>query len=296
MGVLGRVSAYFGTVESQGWGTLHLHMLLWLSDTPSADVLQEMFKAEDFRGRVVDYIQANIRAYVPGFESAATVKALKKEPTLAYGRPPNPASLNYESQRQSFEVLLTRTEQIHTCKVNRCLILDWEGKLVCKRKAPFRTSPTDVVHENGDWACKRLFGYVNGWNPSVLVNARCNNDIKLLTNGSDTRNISFYVTAYAAKKQGKTYNLSAIMEKTFAYHLKNLSRQNCVDHRDRQRLLLTRLMYAVNREQEFAAPLVMSYLMGWGDTFRSHQYTPIYWSTFVNALRVAHPELGCSTR
>ena len=34
MGVLGEVSAYFGTVESQGRGTLHLHLLIWLKNTP----------------------------------------------------------------------------------------------------------------------------------------------------------------------------------------------------------------------------------------------------------------------
>ena len=29
-GVLGPVKAYFGTVESQGRGSLHLHLLIWL--------------------------------------------------------------------------------------------------------------------------------------------------------------------------------------------------------------------------------------------------------------------------
>ncbi|CAF4689438.1 unnamed protein product, partial [Rotaria sp. Silwood2] len=29
-GVLGPTKAYFGTVESQGQGSLHLHLLIWL--------------------------------------------------------------------------------------------------------------------------------------------------------------------------------------------------------------------------------------------------------------------------
>ncbi|KIK22654.1 hypothetical protein PISMIDRAFT_651606, partial [Pisolithus microcarpus 441] len=33
-GILGFVSGYFGVVESQGRGSLHLHMLLWLNDAP----------------------------------------------------------------------------------------------------------------------------------------------------------------------------------------------------------------------------------------------------------------------
>lgn len=61
------------------------------------------------------------------------------------------------------------------------------------------------------------------------------------------------------------------------------------DLRNQQRLLLFRLVHTINREQELAAPMVMSYLMGWGDTYRSHHYTPIYWSSFVFALLTAFP-------
>jgi len=50
-------------------------------------------------------------------------------------------------------------------------------------------------------------------------------------------------------------------------------------------------MQTINREQELAAPMVMSYLMGWGDTYRSHHYTPIYWSSFVSSLLKVFPEL-----
>ena len=32
-GVLGQVSAYYGYVEAQGWGSLHCHMLVWLDGT-----------------------------------------------------------------------------------------------------------------------------------------------------------------------------------------------------------------------------------------------------------------------
>ena len=292
MGVLGRVAAYFATVESQGRGTLHLHMLLWLLFTPSADEIQVMLGAEDFRDRVKQYIRANIRAYLPGLESATTIKAIPKNNEVAYCRPVPTDVKDHDARRQDLELQLARMEQVHTCRLNRCLFPDRDGVITCKRKAPFRLSDDDVVHENGDWACKRLYGYVNGWNPAILVNGRCNNDIKLLTNGADTRNISFYVTAYAAKKQGKSYNLSAIMERTYAYHQNNLTGEFVIDHRHRHRLFLIRVMQAVLREQEIAAPLVMSYLMGWGDVLRSHQYTPVYWSTFVRALRSSFNEFN----
>lgn len=56
MGVFGRVAAYFGTVESQGRGTLHLHLLVWLKHVPSPEEITVLLKTEVFRNRVIAYI------------------------------------------------------------------------------------------------------------------------------------------------------------------------------------------------------------------------------------------------
>ena len=294
-GILGRVSAYFGTVESQGRGTLHLHLLVWLQDAPNADQMAELLKAEDFRTKVKSYIQANLCAYLPGLENLESVKAIPKANDIAYSRPPHPDSPDYEKQLSDFELNLARVEQLHTCQPRRCLIPDKSGELRCKRRAPFTCSPEDFVDENGNWGQKRLYGYMNGWVPGILINGRCNNDGKLLTNGYDTRQVTFYTTVYAAKKQNRTHNLSAIMAKGYAYHIQQLNDSTSAEYieqlRNEQRLLLFRLVNAINREQEIAAPMVISYLMGWGDTYRSHHYTPIYWSTFVGFLLKNFPEI-----
>lgn len=48
MGVFGRVAAYFGTVESQSRGTLHLHLLVWLKHVPSPEEIAALLKTEAF--------------------------------------------------------------------------------------------------------------------------------------------------------------------------------------------------------------------------------------------------------
>jgi Helitron helicase-like domain at N-terminus len=131
-GVFGRVAAYFGTVKSQGRGTLHLHLLVWLNGTPSSDELTRMFEDDLFKQWVVNYIHANIRAYVHGFESAASVKALPKVTERAYSRPPNPRAPDFEAERAETERQLAQTEQIHTCKPRRCLVTNRQGVLTCK--------------------------------------------------------------------------------------------------------------------------------------------------------------------
>jgi hypothetical protein len=81
--------------------------------------------------------------------------------------------------------------------------------------------------------------------------------------------------------------MSAVMAKGYAYHLnhpRDTEHGELDQIRDAQRLLLFRLVNSVNREQELAACMVMSYLMKWGDCFRSHHYSPIYFASFERAL------------
>ena len=290
-GVLGTMSAYVGCVESQGRGTLHLHMLLWLANTPTSGELQALFKMEDFWSRVVAYIKANLHAYLPGLESAQTVRAIPKEKEIPYSRPPNPASPTYAKDLQDMELRLARAQQVHTCKERQCIRYDKQGGRFCKRRAPFERANEDYVTASGRWSQKRLYGYMNGWIPAVLINARCNNDGKLLTNGEETKNITFYVSSYTGKKQGKNYNLSAVMADTFAYHVAHPISKYMQDLREQQRLLLFRVVNAVNREQELAAPMVVSYLMGWSDVKTSHTYAPLYWSSFMGHLCQTFPAL-----
>jgi hypothetical protein len=75
-------------------------------------------------------------------------------------------------------------------------------------------------------------------------------------------NITFYVTSYAAK--GKNHNLSAILAQGYAHHIDNPHPEYMDNIQDQQRLLIS-LVHAINCEQEQAAPMVMSYLMGWGE-------------------------------
>ena len=293
MGIFGRVSAYFGTVESQGRATLHLHLLIWLENAPTSEDMSVLLHKPEFQEKVAKFIQSNLRAYLPGLESKGSVQAIPRERDIAFNRPPNPNCDDYEKQLTDFELRLARTEQVHTCKVRRCLIQDKSGVYRCKRRAPFTTSDVDKIDENGQWWQRRLYGYVNGWIPGLLVNVRCNNDGKLLTNGEDTKAITAYTTMYLAKKQGRNYNASAVMAKGYAYHLDHSSETSAYldDMRNTQRLLLFRLVHALNKEQELAAPMVISYLMGWGDTYRSHHYSPLYWTSFIRALFDEFPDL-----
>ena len=55
--VLGPVKTYFETVENQGRGSLHLHILIWLDHDYTSAQLREKIKDEQFRNNLKDYLE-----------------------------------------------------------------------------------------------------------------------------------------------------------------------------------------------------------------------------------------------
>ena|SRR5260370_899644 len=134
------------------------------------------------------------------------------------------------------------------------------------------------------WIC-----YLN-----LLVYLCCNHDIKLLTNREDKKNICWYIMKYAMKPQSKMSNLSALLAQRLQYHLDNSQYMDSIQERN-QHLVFCCFM-TLNHNMEQSVAQVISYLMGWGDTFKSHHYVPLYWSSFSSHLEKEYPELKKSPR
>ena len=95
-GVFGRVAGYFGTVESQGRGSLHLHLFLYLVDVPSSSELEYAFKTEDFRNRLVSFLKENIHAEIVGLHSKDDLQHIPNDVEVAWSQPPDPSEPDTE--------------------------------------------------------------------------------------------------------------------------------------------------------------------------------------------------------
>lgn len=83
-GILGRVKSYIGTVETQGRGTLHLHLILWLEDSPSSEDVQDALKLPAFREKVKSYIDSTIRADIQEMTTKEVLQKIPREKGLSY--------------------------------------------------------------------------------------------------------------------------------------------------------------------------------------------------------------------
>lgn len=68
-GVLGPIKAYFGTVENQGRGSLHLHLLMWLDHNLTPSQLKESVQNEEFRNDLLSYLEDIIKQDLSNFNS-----------------------------------------------------------------------------------------------------------------------------------------------------------------------------------------------------------------------------------
>jgi hypothetical protein len=292
MGELGVGNAYFGVVEAQGRGSLHLHLIMWLANSPDADEVTARLQTLEFREKIKTYLRANVRSHLDDL-TEDVLAAMEPGSELAWSRPPDPDSPTYETDWRLMELRLARSQQYHVCTPNTCLVYNKaKRRMACKRRAPFDLSIEDEVSETGHIRTKRLVKQLNTWCPAVFYGGRCNNDIKLIIFGAWARAIIWYITNYATKKQGRSFNRSAIVATTYEYHQKNSN--DLLDIRERNRMFIFRCSMSLNREMEFSSQQAMAYLMGHGDTIQSHTYSPIYWSSIVSALKRIYPELMSS--
>lgn len=287
-GIFGKVQNYVGTVEAQGRGTLHLHMLLWLVDAPSAAEMKSALKSEKFRDKLVTFIKTSIRASI-GEMTHEQVAAMPKTGGVSYSRPIDPRTNSFDEREES-EKILVRALQYHQCSLAACLQVV-HGRTICKRRAPFKLALVDWVNENGEWGPKRLCGFLNNWNPTIMQTVRANHDTKLIIGGNgQTATLTYYITNYATKKQQRSSNASALLAKRLAFIQKEERRQ--MDLNKLNKKLIQSCANCLSREQEFSAPEIMSHIMGWQDVYLSHHYVTIYWDAAAIALKKTFPGIN----
>lgn len=293
-GIFGLVEAYFGVVEAQGRGTLHVHFLFWLKNTPESSELREMFRREDFRRRVENYLSMVVKADIEGFDEAAyrNWKDARppKAPNPSFSRPPDPSDRAFGAKFAKHLRDIVASSQYHTCTRAACLKTDKFGRTYCKRRAPWDRSAVDVVREDGSYLVKRTIPNLNNFNETISAYAMCNNDVKLITSGPATNDLVWYLAGYMSKNPLTCYNIPALLASDRLFDEDGARWiQGDADIPKAARKLIVRCFNVLTREQEIPAPMVVSYIMGWGDAFKSHTYTSIGWTPIVRAIVEADP-------
>jgi hypothetical protein len=265
-------------------------MFIWLCGAPTSNNMHEKLKDPAFRAQVERFIAKNIHAYIPGIPGEAVLE-IPKEGDLAWNRPINPDEPDFHNRMRDLERRVIRNQQLHTCHKATCLRRDVStGHVYCKRNAPWDLSERAEVLEDGSWKPQRNHPFLNTYIPAVTKTGLCNNDGKFMTNGGDTKDTMFYTSKYMTKNQNNSYNASALL----APHFRNPNEEDryMASMLTANKVMLFRCFISLNYEMEYSGPQVCTYLLGYGESIRSHDYATLYWGSVDNLLRRKFPEFA----
>ncbi|EJD34259.1 hypothetical protein AURDEDRAFT_76348, partial [Auricularia subglabra TFB-10046 SS5] len=231
-GLFGKVDAYYGTVETQQRGSLHLHMLLWISGALPPQALRDTMESDSaYKLRLFSYLESVIATSMPGDRGvvkpskAVFVKRPTGEPHPSTLRCPHPDDTNFQEQWSAQLKRLTYDSHYHqhnsgcykNLKPSQSPFLP-DGSYnpaLCRMRMNGVTRPETVIDpETGSILLRRWHPDINQHNRLLTMLARGNNDVKFIGSGEGAKALTYYVTDYVTKDNLPMEDIYAALVKT----------------------------------------------------------------------------------
>ncbi|KAJ7779029.1 hypothetical protein B0H16DRAFT_1207500, partial [Mycena metata] len=299
-GILGVVKAYYGTVEAQGRGSLHCHMMVWIAGALNPNEIKAKALEDGgnamFQERLINYLDDTISTAVPPDcdRDDLDTPLCKFHPCATRGVGPGvpPDDLADAEQRDLHNLAERCQRHRHTGTCYKY----WSG-YPAERECRFdldksNETPISVCDpETGEFHLRTLDGLVNNFNETMLRAIRCNMDIKFIGSGPAAKAILYYITDYITKSQLQAHVAYAALEG--AVHRLGEFNVEEDDLTARAKRLLQRCAHSLISKQELSAQQVVSYLMDFEDHFTDHQYVNLFWTSFEGFINTEDPSPEC---
>ncbi|KAJ7615523.1 hypothetical protein FB45DRAFT_713834, partial [Roridomyces roridus] len=300
IGVFGEIIAYYGVVEAQGRGRLHVHMLLWLRHALSPlELLKRCTQNPDFAQQVFKWYEDVFSQCLP----ENTVPYVKehdmylRQPVMS--RPLNPRDPDFHLNfNQDLREVLESTAQIHdhsdTCfkylpKTPRNLR---DNDKDCRFQLPRPLQAATHMDEDGTIVLRCNNGRVNTYVPLIVSSERCNMDAKTISSGTVALAMFYYVGNYTIKASMDT----AIIFSALCAAIKALQDHppmdvdGELDPSEHSRLLMVKTVNQLVGKRELSSQQVATKLLGLPMRYTNMSYPIFYWS---RTLRELAPQAFC---
>jgi len=261
-GIFGDPSAFYGCIEEQGTGTLHIHMLVWLKGFKTITDLESELDDETFRNDLIHYLEKIIKqGYLGDTESVQEVDVSE----VSSQRPIDPSLENFEQRLNDDVNKLVKVANAHrhsfTC-------YKYRKTRECRFGFPRELHPETFISED-EIKMKRTNASINNFNPIVMTSVRSNHDIKFIPSGKDGKACVFYMTDYATKSQLSTHQMLPLIAAS-----KKVIESSQVDPNiiQRSKQLITKCLNRITTEVEISGSHVSHFLLGHSDKKTSHLF------------------------
>ncbi|KAF5327481.1 hypothetical protein D9619_005136 [Psilocybe cf. subviscida] len=299
-GIFGVCDAYYGTVEAQGKGTLHCHMLLWLRGHLSPQTLRDaMSDSNAYQNRVFQWVESVIKCEFPVENAESSISRQPPERLRHFdlGNPhpgtiPAPSLQPYRPGEQynwsTFNNYLSQLLYEYNWHVHNetCWKYLRRGEPRNDENCRLRMNGVTRAHtsldpETGALLLRRHHPRIAAYNDLVTFMLKCNAEVKFIGSGRAARDLVFYITDYVTKPTlpvhiGMTalrHAISKVSDK-MAQSLEGFTAS----------VNTSAIITAVNSmmgRQEISQPQVMGYLIGGGDHYTSAKFSMLNWGEIL---------------
>jgi hypothetical protein len=199
-GILGDLSNYFGVVETNGRGMLHLHTLIWVRGNHGFMTLRDrLLRDSHFATRMIHYLETIVMQSIrEGNPDDCAVTTPSMPP------PANDAESDIEFYRKLCHDAncVARKKQLHSRHHSAtCFKYRQSGshKQTCRFGMPRDLFTESKVDNLCVIRLSRNHARVNPWNPAIASCIRSNHDISWIPTVSKSLSLLYYITNYATK-------------------------------------------------------------------------------------------------
>ena len=315
--VFGRISQYFGAVETNERGALHIHGLLWLQGNLNLSSIledvQEQGRAQ-YRERIIQYVDSiftevrSLQYEAPILDMpciTAVAQDLDEEAFVATQAERSITSdvssllQNTDAITAAFEEeanFCAGSSQVHThtpsC-VKYSVGKQGGNRDLCRFKAPWRLVERTAFSPDGVLHIRRNHSLVNRWNKAIAVGLRHNRDISFVATQCKTMALVYYVTNYATKVEDPVWKRVAAAADVlggFGKSAKGEQAKASYEEDDprlnKTRQLMMRIANRVFTDRTLSQVEVVSHLLGYPSEFTNVEawtflhVSSLYWHIF----------------
>ncbi|KZO96691.1 hypothetical protein CALVIDRAFT_481063, partial [Calocera viscosa TUFC12733] len=305
-GLFGTCTGWYGMVEAQGRGTLHCHMLVWISNNPSPKTLRELLNGDDFKERMLTWLERIIKTELPG-DSEVVVEPNGALPMPTLGREDvDPRTCRGPDLRRTgagwrvdFDKHVTDLVKRNNWHEHRatCWIHlrpnEARSDDKCRMRIDGSTrARSEVDAVTGSILLRRLHPRINEYNDVVMFLFKCNMDIQYLGSGEASKAALYYITDYITKASLKVHaGLTALI---YAIQKNNEKFEPLPDSSadTQSKSLVTKMLNSIMSRQEMSHQQVMSYYVGGGDHYTTHRFARLQWGYVSNQVQRMESSIG----
>ncbi|KAJ3899403.1 hypothetical protein F5879DRAFT_772747, partial [Lentinula edodes] len=293
-GVFGEVAVYYGVVEAQGRGSLHIHLLIWLKYGLSPNEIRLRRESDpQWAQHLLHWYDDVFSQSIPQCTQQYVCKKgmYKRQPVMS--RPMNPYTVGFWNHfDQDLRNVLENTGMIHehtdTCFKHLPVKLRSlrDNDKDCRFQLPRDIVQHTSFNEDGYLVLKCNDGNVNGHNPIITVAERCNSDAKPIGSGAVAMAMFQYFGNYTIKYTMDT----AFVFSALCAAIKLLSDNPPIDidgnldTYEHSRQFLIKTANKLIGKRELSGQQIASKLIGIPSCYTNCKYPVFFWSGMLREI------------